>query len=516
MTAETAAAIPRHRSRLTRNVGVLAGSQLVTWSLSLLWTIFIPRALGPHGVGELTIATAVTGVISIFASVGIGTLMVKEIARDHQQAAPLVGTALLIRAGLILPAVTAAGLYILFARSSGEQALVIWLATAGMVLGLLTQPFQSAFQGLERMEYLAYSDIFTKTVMSIAGIALVIVGYRAVGIMGMLLVLSVVVLVLNVWWSRGQFRVDWGLQRERIRFLIVGSLPYWTTGLVFTVYLWIDAVMLSAMSSDVVVGWYAVPTKIFGTLLFVPAILSTAILPRLSAAFRDGAYALKRTGKPALELVLVLSFPVAAGAALVAQPFIEAIYGPKFAPSVWVFIILALTVPATYFDIMINQVLVASNRQVAWTKVMVGAAIINPILNLFLIRYFQDHLHNGAIGAALSLLTTEFGMAIVGLLLLPGMLDAGSLLRLIRAVMATAGMSLVVWTLSGYGLIVETLAGAVAFAALAVAFRVLSREELMLLRKTASRFVTRGSGSSAFSTSQYHGWEDVTGRKFSR
>src|SRR6202521_1121845 len=498
--ATQAAAVSTSHSRLGRNLAVLAGSQAVTWSLGLLWTIFIPRALGPRGLGELTIATAVTGVVGVIAGLGIGTLLVKEIARDHQHAAQLMGTALLVRTGAIVPALGAVGLYVLAVHPSREQTLVLLLAAAAMVFGLLVQPFQSAFQGIERMEYLAYGDILTKAVLSLVGIALVIIGFRAVGIMTMILGISVVVLLMNVWWSRGKFGIDWTVDRDRVRRLVVDSLPYWTTGLVLTVYLWIDSVMLSAMSSTVVVGWYAVQTKIFETLL--------------SAAFRAGAYALRAAGKPALESVLVLTLPVAAGAALIAQPFLATIYGPSFAPSYWVLVILALTVPATYFDIMVNQVLIASNRQGVWTKVMVAGAIVNPLINLFLIRYFQDHLHNGAIGAALSLLTTEAGIAVVGILLLPNMLDASSVLRLARAALATGGMALVVWTLNEFGLFVEVAAGAASFAALALILRVLNREELTMLRGIAGRVVTRGS--SRASTTRYRGWEDVSGQKFSR
>jgi O-antigen/teichoic acid export membrane protein len=500
----------RSGSRLGRNIAVLAGSQMATWSLSLLWTIFVPRALGPHGLGVLTIAIAVTGVVAVIAGLGIGTLMVKEIARDHSKAPGLVGTALLIRAGFAVPAVVVVGAYALVGRWSGEQELVLWVATAAMVLGLLTQPFQSAFQGLERMEYLAYGDILTKAVMSLAGIVLVIIGFRAIGIMVMMLGIAAVDLLLNIWWSRGRFGIDWKLDRDRIRFLLVGSLPYWTTGLVLTFYMWIDSVMLSVMSPDVVVGWYAVPTKIFTTLLFVPVILSTAMLPRLSAAFRDGLDSLRTAGKPALELVLVLSLPVAVGAAMVAQQFLAAVYSDQYAASTWVLIILALTLPPTYFNIMANQVLIASNRQVIWTKVMIGAAILNPVINLFLIRYFQVEQHNGAIGAALSLLITEIGMASVGLFVLPPMLDFGSALRLVRAAGATAGMALVVWALSGYGLIVEGVAGMIAFAFLAVMFKVLTAEEARLLRKTVSRLARGANGRAGYSTSQYRGWDDVS------
>lgn len=518
-SASTRASVPspnsRPGSRVGRNVAVLAGGQLVTWTLTLLWSVFVPRALGPHGLGELTIAFAVTGMVSVGAGLGIGTLMVKEIARDHDKARSMVGTALLVRAGFIVPSLAAVGTYTLIARSSGEQALLLWLATAVMILALFTQPFQSAFQGLERMEYLAYGDVLSKAVVSLAGIAMVIIGFRVVGLMQMALAMAVVVLLFNVWWSHGAFGIDWSIDRRRIRHLVVGSLPYWTTGLVLTVYTWIDSVMLSVMTTDTVVGWYAVPTKVFTTLMFLPVILGTAMLPSLSAAFRDGPEALRKVGKPSLELVLVLSLPIAVGTALVAEPFISSVYGPSYGPSRWVLVLLALTVPATYFNIIANQILVASNRQVIWTKVMVASAVINPLLNLFLIRYFQTAQHNGAIGAALSLLITEVGMALAGLYMLPPMLGGRSIVRLLRAAAATAGMAFVVWNLSGYGLIVEAAAGMIAFACLAFALRILTAQEVALLRKTIAK-LTPGGARSAYSTSQYRGWDDISARRIGR
>ena len=475
------------RSVLARNIAFLAGGQLATWGLSLLWTIFVPRALGPRGLGELTVAYAATGVVSVVISLGIGTLMVKEIARDHQKTPLLVGTALLVRLAMVPPSLLAIGLYIHFVRFSDEQAVVIWLATASMLLALFTGPFQAAFQALERMEYLAYADVLTKAVVAIASIALVLTGFGVVAVMALALGMTAVSLGLNAWWSRDKFRVDWGFKSDRVRNLVVGSLPYWTTGLVLTFYMWIDSVMLSVMSSSVVVGWYAVPVKLFTTLLFVPVILATVWLPRLSRAFRDGVDPLTKTGRPALEIVLVLSLPVATGLALVARPLIDDIYGSLFAQSVPVLVILALTLPPTYFNIMVNQVLIATNRQLVWTKVMVAAAVINPVLNVFAIRYFQATQHNGAIGAAVCLLATEVGMAMVGLFLIPRILDSRSLVRIGRAVIATAGMALVVVLLARFGLIIETAAGAATFVALAIALRLLTAEEIALIRSMISR-----------------------------
>jgi O-antigen/teichoic acid export membrane protein len=158
-------------------------------------------------MGELTIAYAVTGVVSVAAGLGIGTLMVREIARDHAKAPALIGSAVLVRCALILPSIGAVGLYIVISRAGAEQSLVLWLATGGMLVGLFTQPFMSTFQGLERMEYLAYTDVLTKAVASLAGIALVMIGFRVVGISATSLVIATIGLLLAVWWSRGRRRL---------------------------------------------------------------------------------------------------------------------------------------------------------------------------------------------------------------------------------------------------------------------------------------------------------------------
>src|SRR5439155_1711358 len=77
--------------------------------------------------------------------------------------------------------------------------------------------------------------------------------------------------------------------------------------------------MLDRMTPLYVVGWYSVPTRLLSTLLVIPTILSTVLLPRLSRAFRDGHQAFASEARPALELALISSLPIAIGGALVAR-----------------------------------------------------------------------------------------------------------------------------------------------------------------------------------------------------
>ena len=76
------------------------------------------------------------------------------------------------------------------------------------------------------------------------------------------------------------------------------SLAYWAFGVFFTIYLWIDALMLSLMTNPEVVGWYGVPMKLFQTFMFLPVVISTAWLPRLVRAFLDGGSGRSRARRP--------------------------------------------------------------------------------------------------------------------------------------------------------------------------------------------------------------------------
>jgi O-antigen/teichoic acid export membrane protein len=253
--------------------------------------------------------------------------------------------------------------------------------------------------------------------------------------------------------------------------------------------MWIDLLMLDRMTPIEVVGWYNVPTRLFATLLVVPTILSTVLLPRLARAFREGSRAFTAQARPALEVTLILSLPIAIGGALVSKQAIWVLYGYKFLPAIPVLSVLALCVPATYLNTMANQVLIAANRQVVWTKTMIVAAIANPLINLVLIQVTQTRWHNGALGAALALLATELGMSVAAIVLMPRVLSVSSWFRILRAAVATAGMGLAVWLVSFHsGLFVQVGTGLVTFMALAALLRIVTDAEMTELRRLPRMF----------------------------
>jgi O-antigen/teichoic acid export membrane protein len=494
--AAPASEVGASRGRLVRNMLLLFGGQVASWAFALLWLFFVPRKLGPAPIGELVIATSITAILGTFVNQGAGTLLTKEIARDPGVAGRLVGGAALMRLACVIPAFVVITVYALLLHFNSEQTLLVWLATAGMLTAALSGAVQAAFTGIERMEYIAYANLVGNGLTSILGIVLVLGGGGVVALLVLDLILTMLVLVLNLIWARRIFVIKWRGALTVIPHIVRGGLSYWIGGLFFVTYLWIDSVLLSTMAPAKVVGWYGVPTQLFTAILMVSGVLGTAWFPRLAAAFKHGPQRLIETGRPAVELVMVISLPIAIGTVLVAGPLVQLLYGSAFMGAVPVLMVLGITVVPTFFNMIAYQMLLASNRQVGWIKVVALATVLNVVLNFLLVPHFQAS-GNGAIGAAVSLLISELFEAFGALMLLPWLLQASFGSRVLRAAAAAGLMAATVVVVAPLGLLAEIACGVVCFTVFAILLRVATTAELAEVRALGTRFRARRSGGAA-------------------
>lgn len=463
---------------LARSISWLTAGQMTTWALTLVWTVYVPRRLGSAQVGIFTLSAAVSGTLMVVVGLGMRPLLVREIAARPERAPRLVGAAIVLRAIFALPALMVTLLVAWLGPFHGEEDIAVLLGWSACLVAALAEPIGAAFQAQEKMRYLTYVGVLGSLLGTVSSIILVTVGVRAIGLLLSGLAVGILTFALLMVWSRPHFRISWRVSRTELRTLLVRSLPYWSFAAFFTIYLWIDSLMLGAMTTSTVLGWYGVPTRLFGTLLFIPNILTTAWLARLVRAHTGGGREeLLRAARPAVEVTIVLSLPVCVGAVLVADPLIRALYGSGFTESGVVFALLALCVPPMYLNMMANQIMVARDQQVVWTKMMVLASVVNPVANVFLIPYFQRNRADGAIGASIAMVITEAALAGVAIWLIRDAFTWRMGARIGRAGLATGVMGILVVLALHVDLGAGIVTGLVSFPALALALRVLSAEE---------------------------------------
>jgi O-antigen/teichoic acid export membrane protein len=363
MTAEAAPAPTQVAARgLTANLSALATSQAITWSVTLGWTLVVPRLLGPAQMGVLVSSMAATAILGVVLGLPTREFLAREMVARPAEARSLLGTAMLLRLCLVPVFFVLIEAYAHLTQLEPRSRTVLHLCTGVVVCTLLTEPALAAFQAKERMENLAVYEVLSKTLQGLGGIVLVLVGARVVGLSGFNFAVAGVVALLMVRRVQRLIAIDWRPDLTRTWTLVRASAPFWTFGVFYMIYLWIDSVMLGLMVPSEVVGWYGVATKLFTTMMFVPVIMSTAWLPRLVRAHEQGPDQLARAARLPITLVFVLSLPLCVGTAVLAGDVLPLLYGSSYANAGPALAVLALCFPPMYTNIMLYQVMIASRR----------------------------------------------------------------------------------------------------------------------------------------------------------
>ena len=496
LTLSPSPVVPEGAPKMRRNVTVLASAQLITWTMTLLWTLVVPRTLGPSNMGVIMAAWSITGILGVVLGLGTRNYLVRESVVRPDAASQLIGTALLLRVILSPLLLAAAFLYGQIVGWDHEARTVLYLAAAATIFVQVAEPLQAGFQAIERMEFLAYSDVISKSGQGLVGIVVVLIGFGTVGVTACWAVMTGLVVVLDLYWLHGRLRIDLRTSVAKMLAVARASLSYWAYGLFFMLYLWIDFVMLSLLTRDEVVGWYSVPTRLFQTMMFLPVAVATAWLPHFVRGFEEGDEKLKEAARQPVELVLLLSLPIAAMTVVAADPVIHLLYGSAYAHSVPVMAILGLCIPPMYMNIMLGQVLIAMNRQSEWTWVMGVTTIVNPLLNLALIPLTENLYDNGAIGAAISLFLTELVVVAGGVWLIGRrVFDAGSVRRTALGLVAAAASGGAAYATGGMvGWLASLVIGLLVFIGAAAVLRVFTPGEIELMRQGLQKVTRRIPG----------------------
>src|SRR5579875_3198119 len=91
------AAADAETGRVGKNLAALGAGQLFTWTMTMAWTLVVPRLLGPTGLGEITTGIAVAGILQIVLGAGTGVYVAREIVVSPARGARLLVTAMFAR-----------------------------------------------------------------------------------------------------------------------------------------------------------------------------------------------------------------------------------------------------------------------------------------------------------------------------------------------------------------------------------------------------------------------------------
>ena len=171
--------------------------------------------------------------------------------------------------------------------------------------------------------------------------------------------------------------------------LLKESFPFGVTGITGMIYNYVDAVLLSLLLGNAVVGIYSASYRLMVILLFIPSVMNMAIFPAMSRFHITSKSNLKLIQEKYLKIMIIIGIPIGISITILASDIILLIYGPIYFESIkplqiliWSTVLIFITAP---FIILFESI----NKQVIITKITIICVIINIVLNLIFIPKYS-------------------------------------------------------------------------------------------------------------------------------
>jgi len=398
--------------RLSRNYISLALAHFTAKVISFVAAVVIARHLGADDFGVFTFSFAAVTLAIVIFQAGMTPLVVREVARNREQAPRYLTVSLAIRAGGagVVVAVAAA----IYAATGGPAALAAALAAVALGFSSILASFTDVFQGFERMEFVAVVLVFNNlatlgfilVAVSVgAGVLPIIALYAAANLLAILLA----AILCFAKFARPTARV----RRADFRAFVAEAVPFSLSALVATLYWRSDAVLLKVLAGDRAVGIYGASARIVEGLVLVAGSFREAIYPILSRFWPSSPDPFRDASRTAFKFLVALAIPMGVGTSIVAYKLFPFIYGPDFAEGwvvlavlIWALVAIFIRelTAATLFAFNLQKLVLASNALGAATAVG---------LNLVLIPYVS-YLGPAVAGVAAAVVTTSFNLVMIG------------------------------------------------------------------------------------------------------
>lgn len=477
---------------IAKNISALFVSQLTTWGLTFLLTIFLPRYLGPAQVGKLFLALSIWAIMVVVAGFGMDIFSTKEIARHPELAPKLVGQSLVARSLMFIICSVAVAAYVVALDYPQELAVVVAIIGLSSFADLCGRVFIAGFTGHEQMGFVSIGSVINRLVYTALAFLMMFLGQGIYAIAIVHMVGSVSSLAILTFFYLRRHRVELSFTPRDLVGLLRTSAPYLMSSLIVVAYNEVDKQIIAALLDERAVGYYATAATLFSTVMFIPVVFSTALFPMMSRSYSSAPDVLVTMNRKSLDLMFIVGIPVSLGIMAIARPLVGLIYGPEFAPAGAILSVMAVSIVFVYQNILISQILTSSERVGAWVVVMIVATIVRIILDILLVPWCQRVFNNGALAGALIYLVVEAGQTAVGILMMrKGTITWSNVSIAVRALVAGLVMTWVCSLTDELFILVPVAAGAATYVALILLFRVLPAEDLQIIRQLAAQLLGR-------------------------
>ena len=392
----------KQSQRIVKNAvfGILAS--LISGLVYLATVMIIAHKVSVVEFGKYSFVLAFAIFFQLVADAGLPRMMIREIAKNPEGFAPLVGAAvslIWLVSGVICLLVALIVPFLHFGMDVKVSALVMSFATLATFHAAGYSAVLRAFEDneLNYLGYVLHKILLLGLILLAIRFQTGLVGFVSAHLVSNLLLWYFYHIVVSHLYSRISLRIDVPLWKS----LIVAALPMGGGVMLRQLALQLDILILTWMTNLTTVGLFSGPYRISMALRVIPQTLSLPLYPLYSRTAHLSPERFREAYQWSMKFFALISIPFAAFFVAWSKPILRLALGDKFLPALPAMQLLGLGLVPFFLSTLFQYLFAALDQQRRFLiSTCVGSAL-RILLLIILIPTF------GFVGPAIAFVCAE-------------------------------------------------------------------------------------------------------------
>lgn len=385
-----------------KNAAWIIGCRIIQAVLSFVISMLTARFLGPSNFGLINYAASITAFLTPVMMLGLDTIVIQEIITNPENEGKAIGTTLIMCFLSGLLCIIGIVCFVFVSSGSDIETLIVCGLYSLLLLAQAIEMIQYWYLAKLLSKYTSIVSLMSYVIVSIYKIFLLAtrtsVYWFAISNAIDYLLIGIVLLILYKKVGTKRLEFSFALAKK----MVSKSKYYIISGLMVTIFLQTDRIMLKLLIGNSEVGFYSAASACACITSFVFSAIISSMRPVIleKKAIQSNDY--QRRITQLYSAIIYASIIQSVLMTMAGQIIVQVIYGPTYAPAVNILRVLVWYTTFSYYGAAKDIWILAEEKQKYLVLVNGVGALMNVILNYMLIPSF------GACGAAVASLVTQF------------------------------------------------------------------------------------------------------------
>lgn len=388
--------------RYFENTSWLMSEKIIRIVAALIIGVWVTRYLGPTNFGILTYAQSFVGLFAAFSTLGLNTLLVRELVHEPKDKYILLGTSFILQT---IGSTVLLGFLFIAIKINDNDSLTNKII---IILGLLTflnsfNVIGSYFQSVVKNKMPVILGVLGLIISSVIKVVLIFIEAPLLNFVYVLAFDTIFLTIgtIYIYSINKQTISKWRFSLTKSKSLLSDSWPLILNVIFVSIYMKIDQVMIKEFMDETSAGYYGAAVTLSQAWYFVPVIISSSLFPAIVNAKKIDEKLYYDRLQNLYNLMVIIGISIAIPITFMSDWIVELLYGKDFYPTAKVLTIHIWAGVFVFLGVSVSKWILTENLQRIGSLNLFIGMLSNVILNVILIPRF------GISGAAMATLISQ-------------------------------------------------------------------------------------------------------------